>query len=106
MEVLVTALDAPTNDVSILPRGSVEELATRSAEDVHGPESVLTSEEVGWMQALAAGKRVHEIAEAAGFAERSMFRRLYRVYSALGAGTRTEALLAAERLGLLRDSLG
>jgi DNA-binding NarL/FixJ family response regulator len=60
----------------------------------------VTEEEVGWLADLAAGETVARIAHETGYSERAMFRRLREVYERLGVTSRTEAIVAAERLGL------
>jgi len=69
----------------------------------HGPESTITRDEAAWLVSLSQGTTVVRLADEAGYSERAMFRRLADLYSRLGARSRTEALLAAERLGLLDD---
>jgi DNA-binding NarL/FixJ family response regulator len=61
----------------------------------------LTAVEQTWLRSLAAGGTVAGLARSCGYSEREMYRRLSTVYLRLGARTRTEALLLAERFGLL-----
>ena len=61
----------------------------------------LTPAEKTWLRRLAAGGTVAGLARGCGYSEREMYRRLSTVYQHLGARTRTEALLLAERFGLL-----
>lgn len=61
----------------------------------------LSEAEHAWLRRLAAGGTVAGLARSCGYSEREMYRRLSAVYTRLGARTRTEALLAAERSGLL-----
>lgn len=63
----------------------------------------LTPDEQAWLRRLAAGGTVAGLARGCGYSERAMYRRLSAVYLNLGARTRTEALLLAERLGLLDE---
>jgi DNA-binding NarL/FixJ family response regulator len=70
--------------------------------DPHETRPQVTAVEAGWLRTLAAGATVAELAEDAGYSERSMFRHLAAIYGTLGAANRFEALLAAERLGLLK----
>lgn len=67
----------------------------------HLPRPDVTSDEVSWLVDLAAGKTVSRLADDSGFSERAMFRRLHELYTRLGVNGRAEAILAAERLGLL-----
>lgn len=61
----------------------------------------LTAVEQAWLRSLAAGGTVAGLARSCGYSEREMYRRLSTVYLRIGARTRTEALLLAERFGLL-----
>lgn len=61
----------------------------------------LTPQEVGWLRDLARGHTVVQLAEAAGYSERMMFRLLRSVYQRLNARTRTEAMMTASARGLL-----
>jgi hypothetical protein len=61
----------------------------------------LRPEEIGWLRALAAGGTVTQLAEAAAVGERDMYRLLGGPSFRVGASNRTEAIAAAERLGLL-----
>lgn len=65
------------------------------------PSPSLTDVERGWLVRLAAGGTVAGLARGCGYSEREMYRRLSDLYLRLGARTRTEALLHAERFGLL-----
>ena len=56
-----------------------------------------------WLQSLAAGPTVGEVAAAEGYSPRHMRRILAGVYERLGATGRIPALVAAARLGLLDD---
>jgi DNA-binding NarL/FixJ family response regulator len=67
------------------------------------PSAALSADERAWLRRLAAGGTVAGLARSCGYSEREMYRRLSAVYSTLGARTRTEALLHAERLGLFDD---
>ncbi|MCB2222674.1 MAG: hypothetical protein KQH83_00765, partial [Actinobacteria bacterium] len=61
----------------------------------------LSDEEAGWLLALSRGTTVVRLADDTGHSERAMFRRLSELYARLGARNRAEAVVAAERLGLL-----
>ncbi len=61
----------------------------------------LTATEVRWLAGLSEGRTVGELARASGYSEREMFRRLHRLYTQMGVCGRTEALLAAQRWGLV-----
>lgn len=83
----------------ILPVTLVRQLTGALPRHDEPPE--LAPEEVSWLAALAGGSTVTRLADEVGYSERAMFRRLADVYARLGAHNRTEAMLAADRLGLL-----
>lgn len=64
----------------------------------------LGPEEAAWLRYLADGKTVAALADQVGYSERTMFRKLYDVYGRLGARNRVEAMVFAQRLGLLGPS--
>lgn len=66
-----------------------------------GEHPSLTATEVGWLVGLSAGRTVSELAHEVGYSEREMYRRLHRLYAHMGVCGRTEALLAAQRWGLV-----
>jgi len=68
-----------------------------------GPEEhpALTDAEVRWLIALSEGRTVVELARESGYSEREMFRRLNGLYGHMGVSGRTDALLAAQRWGLV-----
>lgn len=70
----------------------------------HAPRPELSEEEIEWIVDLARGTPVARLADDTGYSERAMFRRLHDIYTRLGVGNRAEAIVAAERLGLLSDS--
>lgn len=94
---VLTALQAAARGRVVLPRDVVRALCRPEAAV---PPS-LTSAEQDWLRRLAAGGTVSGLARSCGFSEREMYRRLSAVYLRLGARTRTEALLLAERFGFL-----
>lgn len=61
----------------------------------------LSEEEAEWLGDLARGATVVQLADDFGYSERAMFRRLHELYTRLGVSNRTEALVTAQRLGLL-----
>jgi DNA-binding NarL/FixJ family response regulator len=84
---------------TLLPRDVVRELASRAA-----PRTLLSEVEVEWLEALAQGLTISRLAAKSGYSEREMHRLLKGVYQRLGANTRVQALLVAEREGLLASS--
>ena len=83
-----------------LPTATVSALAAVWP-DAHAPRPEIDAEEIDWLSALAAGTTVTRLADDAGYSERAMFRRLHDLYTRLGVSSRAEAIVTAERLGLL-----
>ena len=54
-----------------------------------------------WLDLLASGVTIADMAAAAAFSEREMHRRLSRLYERLGVHNRSQALVTATRHGLL-----
>jgi DNA-binding NarL/FixJ family response regulator len=69
--------------------------------DPHGEGALIGDVEVEWLLELAKGGTVVRLAERYGYSERAMFRKLADLYARLGVTGRAEALVAADRLGLL-----
>jgi len=61
----------------------------------------LTDEELGWLQRLAPGDRVLDIALDSGLSERTMHRGLQQLWPKLDAHGRADGMITATRLGLL-----
>lgn len=61
----------------------------------------VTTEELEWLRSLAGGATVAELASRAAYSERQLYRRLKSLYERLGVSGRAEALLRAQRTGLL-----
>src|SRR4030042_3857 len=70
--------------------------------DPHAERPRVDEEETEWLEELAQGSTVVSLADAYGYSERVMFRRLHDLYGRLGAANRSEALINAGRLGLPR----
>lgn len=99
-ESIVEITQAALEGKTVLPATVARALAGSSTHRNHKPR--LSAEELSWLTALANGTTVVKLADDAGYSERAMFRRLSDLYARLGAHNRTEALLAADRLGLLQ----
>jgi DNA-binding NarL/FixJ family response regulator len=104
---VITPLDDPQDVLAVLRcagRGQTV-LARAVVQALCRPATLkppsLTDDEQAWLRRLAAGGTVAGLARGCGYSEREMYRRLSDMYSRLGARTRTEALLLAERFGLL-----
>jgi DNA-binding NarL/FixJ family response regulator len=83
---------------TLLPR----QVARGMSRSQTGPVPQLQAHERGWLRHLAESGTMANLATASGYSEREMYRLLGSVYTRLGAANRTEALLLAERWGLLR----
>lgn len=94
---VVAVLRSAARGDTVLPRAVVQALCRPATL----PPPSLTVVEQAWLRRLASGGTVAGLARACGYSEREMYRRLSSVYLRLGAHTRTEALLLAERFGLL-----
>jgi DNA-binding NarL/FixJ family response regulator len=95
---LAQAVAAAENGVAVLPAEVVQDLRV-PGEGVSSRSP--TPAQLSWLQALAAGSTVTELAEQAGYSERAMYRMLQRLYAQLGVRTRTEALIHAQSSGWL-----
>jgi DNA-binding NarL/FixJ family response regulator len=86
--------------MSLLPIGVVRALARTGtvSEQVEGAPS---NRERNWLQELASGTTVTQLAEQSGYSERSMYRLLQDLYRRIGVRTRTEALIRAYEQGWL-----
>ena len=94
---VVDVVRAASAGTSLLPAGIARALCRPQDE----PQPQLPPRELGWLRALAASTTVATLARASGVSEREMYRLLARLYRQLGTGGRMEALLLAERSGLL-----
>ncbi|MEK7252045.1 MAG: LuxR C-terminal-related transcriptional regulator [Actinomycetota bacterium] len=99
---IVAALTHAIEGWTRLPVATVAALAAEWP-GAHTPRPDITDEEIGWLAELASGETVARIADETGYSERAMFRRLHEVYERLGVSGRTEAIVAAERLGLFAE---
>lgn len=87
---------------SVLPAAVVAAFAAGG--EVPGSRSlVLSTEQISWLRALAAGQTVAQLAEQVGYSERAMFRLLRTLYREMGVRGRVEALMIAQANGWLRS---
>jgi DNA-binding NarL/FixJ family response regulator len=93
---VVLAVGAASRDLACLPATAVRALA-----GAEGAAPVLTDREASWLRALVDGATVAGLARSVGYSAREMYRILGTLYARLGADNRTEALLRADRWGLL-----
>jgi len=98
--ILEVAVAAARGD-ALLPSGTARGLPEHGG-DPHAERPRVDEEETEWLEELAQGSTVVSLADSYGYSERVMFRRLHDLYGRLGAANRSEALINAVRLGLLR----
>ncbi len=95
-EVVLLALRAASCGLTVVP-----DEGTPVAAPVPAAVEQMSEEERAWLRGLATGRTVTALAEGSAYSERELYRKLSRVYQKLGAGGRVEAMLRAERWGLL-----
>jgi DNA-binding NarL/FixJ family response regulator len=96
---VVAVVRAAASGLTLLPRRVAKALCRTQA----GPVPQLLARERAWLRHLADSGTVGSLAGQSGYSEREMYRLLGGLYARLGAGNRTEALLLAERWGLLQE---
>jgi DNA-binding NarL/FixJ family response regulator len=101
LDELVATVWAASLGRTLLPALVARELAARAETSEAVPD--LSEQQLRWLRALAASATVTSLAKSAGYSEREMYRLLSALYSRLGVTTRTEALLRADRWGLLQE---
>jgi len=99
-EEIARVVVAAVEGFVLAPARAAGALARRGP-DWHRERPPLDATELAWLVDLSRGASVVQLAERYGYSERAMFRRLGEVYGRLGASNRAEALVAAQRLGLL-----
>ena len=99
-EEIVAALRAALEGRAVLPIDIIRALAGEWP-SLHAPRPEVTEEEAAWLVSLAAGTTVTRLADDTGYSERAMVRRLHDLYGRRAVTGRAEAIVAAERLGLL-----
>lgn len=97
---IVATLDQALRGWARLPSAVAAALAAEWP-GAHLPRPEISEDEASWLIDLAAGHTVSRIADQTGYSERAMFRRLHELYTRLGVSGRAEAIVVAERLGLL-----
>jgi DNA-binding NarL/FixJ family response regulator len=96
---VVSVVRAAAASEVLLPRAVAASLCGPTG----GPAPDVRPHERQWLRRLADAWTVASLARQVGCSEREMYRLLNGVYSRLGATNRTEALLRAQRSGLLDD---
>lgn len=94
---VVRVVRAAAEGQTLMPR----EVARSLCRPRSGPSPQLSTTERDWLLFLADSGTVAGLARRAGYSEREMYRLLAGVYGRLGASNRTEALLNADRWGML-----
>jgi DNA-binding NarL/FixJ family response regulator len=92
--------DAAVSGESVLPLHVVRALASAHAAVVTD-ENDTSQQDLEWLRELVGGVTVAQLAERAGYSERSMFRLLRDLYRRMGVKNRTEALIQAKEQGLI-----
>jgi len=98
-ETVKEVFEAAVEGKSLLPVEVVRALTHPPLEA--DEEDMPSPREIEWLQRLADGATVTQLAERAGYSERAMFRLLRALYTRLGVKGRTEALMQAHERGWL-----
>lgn len=99
---IVQVAEAAARGDALLPSAIARGLPGHGV-DPHAERPHVEEEELEWLEELAQGSTVVDLADNYGYSERVMFRRLHDLYARLGAANRSEALINAVRFGLLRE---
>jgi DNA-binding NarL/FixJ family response regulator len=91
--------EAAVQGTSLLPIEVVRILASPSEPPAEAPPDMPTTREIEWLQQLASGITVTQLAGQAGYSERAMYRLLRTLYEKLKVRSRTEALMRARERG-------
>jgi DNA-binding NarL/FixJ family response regulator len=92
--------EAAVSGTSLLPTEVVRVLLS-SGESVPAGSEMPSPREIEWLQQLANGITVSQLADQTGYSERAMYRLLRGLYTKLDVKTRTEALMLAHERGWL-----
>ncbi len=92
--------EAAMRGTSLLPIEVVRALASPTEPHAQAQDAA-SSREIEWLQQLASGITVAQLADRAGYSERAMFRLLRSLYAKLDVKSRTEALMLARERGWL-----
>lgn len=98
LEHAVEVVSAAAAGLVLVP-DHVARALTSGREPTSAPS--VSDTERSWLRWLGSGGTVSALAADAAYSEREMYRLLRKLYTRLQAETRTEALLQAERWGLL-----
>lgn len=100
-QTLLRTIEAVVDGQVIMPVAVAAEIASVST---GSPGGGLTTDQISWLDDLAAGVTVAQLADRVGYSERAMFRLLQDVYRRLGAANRLQAIMKAQQQGLLRPT--
>jgi DNA-binding NarL/FixJ family response regulator len=92
---IVQVLSAAFQEWCIVPIPVAQHIA------LHLSERDFKPHEVNWLVGLDMGRSVAELTNSSSYSVREMFRLLRRLYTKLGATSRTGALLKAKERGLI-----
>ena len=77
-------------------------MASGTREHMAAAPNTLTAREVEVLQALANGASTYEVARSLFISNKTVKNHLAHIYAKLGASSRTQAVAAAVRLGIVR----
>jgi DNA-binding NarL/FixJ family response regulator len=100
-QALCDAALRASDGVGLLPISVVRAIAHEGPGPARRGDGTLTDGEAGWLRGLSQGLTVRQLAERAGYSERTMYRLLGDLYGHLRAKNRTEALMRAHDQGLI-----
>jgi DNA-binding NarL/FixJ family response regulator len=104
LERIIVVLHAALAGDARLPATVVQAIAAgRGAEQAAGG-SCVSPTEIGWLRLLAHGTHVVDLAREAGYSERAMYRLLGQLFERMCVANRHEAILRADRWGLLEPA--
>jgi DNA-binding NarL/FixJ family response regulator len=104
-EMIVAVLRAALDGDTRLPAPIAQAIAAgRGVDESAG--SCVSPREAEWLRILAQGAHVVELARQAGYSERAMYRLLGQLFERMRVANRHEAILQADRWGLLEASRG
>lgn len=100
LDLVLRALELALRGQVVLPLPLARELLARPVGRL-GSEAQLNAQEAEWLENLAHGVSIAQIASDAGHSTRTMYRAVTRLYRRIGVDGRSEAIAYAGRAGLL-----
>lgn len=98
-ETMREAVEAAVSGKVVVPTAVLQALTLR--EETPADAGSPSTREIEWLQQLAGGSSVAQLASQAGYSERAMFRLLRGLYAKIGVKNRTQALIHARDRGWL-----